>query len=170
MDILDRLLAHDAWTTRQLLLRCQDLTDAQLDREFDIAHRTVRATFIHIIDNMEIWTDLISAQPQRPSGGPPGKTIPGLLSRLDAVAADLTAVATRIAREGRLDELWLDTLDNPPTKKSYGGAIAHVITHGMHHRAQLLYMLRLLGLKNLPEGDVLSWETHFRRDNPSASC
>jgi hypothetical protein len=41
MDILDRLLGHDAWTTRQLLLRCRDLTDAQLDREFDIGHRSV---------------------------------------------------------------------------------------------------------------------------------
>jgi hypothetical protein len=36
-------------------------------------------------------------------------------------------------------------------------AIVHVITHSMHHRARLLYMLRRLGPANLPEGDVLSW-------------
>ena len=52
----------------------------------------------------------------------------------------------------------MDTLDSPPAEKTYGGAIAHVITHSMHHRAQLLYMLRRLGLEGLPEGDVLSWE------------
>ena len=40
----------------------------------------------------------------------------------------------------------------------YGGGIAHVITHSMHHRAQPLYMLRRLGIEGLPEGDVLSWE------------
>jgi uncharacterized damage-inducible protein DinB len=40
----------------------------------------------------------------------------------------------------------------------YGGGIAYVITHSMHHRAQLLYMLRRLGIEGLPEGDVLSWE------------
>jgi uncharacterized damage-inducible protein DinB len=28
----------------------------------------------------------------------------------------------------------------------------------MHHRAQVLYLLRKLGLEGLPEGDVLSWE------------
>jgi hypothetical protein len=28
----------------------------------------------------------------------------------------------------------------------------------MHHRAQLLYMLRRLGVADLPEGDVFSWE------------
>jgi len=54
MDLLDRLLGHDAWTTRQLLLRCRDLTDEQLDREFDIGHRTVRATLEHVIRNVEV--------------------------------------------------------------------------------------------------------------------
>jgi uncharacterized damage-inducible protein DinB len=28
----------------------------------------------------------------------------------------------------------------------------------MHHRAQVLHMLRRLGVSGLPEGDVLSWE------------
>jgi uncharacterized damage-inducible protein DinB len=75
------------------------------------------------------------------------------------VAADrLARVAGDISARGAWDDRWLDTLDEPPTEKTYGGAIAHVITHSMHHRAQLLYMLRQLGMKDLPEGDVLSWE------------
>jgi uncharacterized damage-inducible protein DinB len=40
----------------------------------------------------------------------------------------------------------------------YRGGIAHVITHSMHHQAQLLYMLHWLGIEGLPERDVLSWE------------
>ena len=38
MDLLDRLLGHDAWTTRQLLDICSTLSDEQLDREFDLGH------------------------------------------------------------------------------------------------------------------------------------
>jgi uncharacterized damage-inducible protein DinB len=54
MDLLDRLLGtHDAWTTRQLLGRCRELTDEQLDHEFEIGHRTVRATLLHMIRNVE---------------------------------------------------------------------------------------------------------------------
>jgi hypothetical protein len=56
MDILDRLLGHDAWTTRQLLLRCRELTEEQLDRHFEIGDRSLRETFQHIMENMEIWT------------------------------------------------------------------------------------------------------------------
>src|SRR5213595_3846892 len=122
MDILDRLLGHDAWTTRQLLLRCRDLSDAELDREFDIGHRTVRATFLHILRNMEVWTDLISGEAVRNDEGreASGRSIEGLLRRLDRVAGQLASTATRIAREGRLDELWVDYLDDPATKKTYG--------------------------------------------------
>ena len=29
----------------------------------------------------------------------------------------------------------------------------------MHHRAQLLYLLRQLGMEGLPGGDALSWES-----------
>ena len=62
MDLLDRLIGHDAWTTRQLLLRCRHLADEQLNQEFDIGHRTVRATFTHIIRNVEVWTQLMAGR------------------------------------------------------------------------------------------------------------
>jgi uncharacterized damage-inducible protein DinB len=164
VNILDRLLGHDAWSTCQLLLRCQELTDEELDREFDIGHRSVRATLLHVVRNMEVWTDLIGGWSLRPDEGeqPLGRSVSGLLRRLDAAAHDLAAVATRIVEEGRLDERFVDYLDKPSCQKSRGGAIVHVATHSMHHRAQLLYLLRRLGMRDLIEGDVLSWEARLQ--------
>jgi uncharacterized damage-inducible protein DinB len=153
MDLLDRLLGHDAWTTRQLLLLCQDLTDEQLDREFDIAHHTVRATLEHIIRNLEAWSDCIAGRQIRDRDG---QSVSELGVRLDRAADDFAAISKAIADRGGWDEKWIDPLDGK--QRTYGGTIAHVITHSMHHRAQLLYMLRLLGVDKLPEGDVLSWE------------
>lgn len=166
MDLLDRLLAHDAWTTDQLLRRSLSLTDDELDREFDIGHRSARATFLHIIRNVEVWADLMAGRPPRANQVAHARagSIPAFMTRLEAAACDLAIVARRVAQREAWDEHWLDCLDDPPTEKTYGGAIAHIITHGMHHRAQLLYMLRRLGLEGLPEGDVLSWERDARRD------
>jgi len=163
MDLLDRLLQHDAWTTRQLLSLCEDLADEQLDRQFDIGHRSVRATLAHLIWNMEAWGDLMAGRPVDPQNDPrrPRQSVRELIQRLDAAAAQLETVARAVADRDGWDQLWTDSLDGQ--QRTYGGTIAHVITHSMHHRAQLLYLLRLLGVEGLPEGDVLSWERQHER-------
>jgi uncharacterized damage-inducible protein DinB len=158
MDLLDSLLGHDAWTTREMLLRSQRLTDEQLDRQFPIGPGSLRATFAHIIWNMEAWTDAISERPLRPRPGADAKTIPAMLRRLDAAAADFAAVARKIRDAGRYDDCFTAPDSSPPLKHTFGGTIAHLITHSMHHRAQVLNMMRHLGMDDLIEGDVLSWE------------
>lgn len=155
MNLLDRLLEHDAWTTKRMLDICATLTDAELDREYDIGHRTLRRTLDHIIHNMEIWSALMAQQVFERSTD---QTIPGMLHRLSTAELRLKTVAHDVAASNAWDEWWYDPLDNPPQKKQFGTAIAHVITHSMHHRAQLLYLLRLCGVQDLPEGDVFSWE------------
>jgi uncharacterized damage-inducible protein DinB len=158
MDLLDRLLAHDAWTTQQLLALSRDLTDEELDRDFDIGHRTLRNTHRHIIYNIEAWSDLMAGRPMRMDPGRSQASIAALSARLDQAAADFVGIARGVADRGGWDDKWLDPTSDPPTELTYGGTIAHVITHSMHHRAQVLYLLRLLGVENRPEGDVLSWE------------
>ena len=163
MDILDRLLGHDAWTTRLLLERCRALTNDELHREFDVGHGSVHATLVHMIGNVRVWTDLMTgAKPAPDDDAWHGLSVDDLLAHHEAALADFAALARRIRDEGRLDELWIDPLDEPPTTKSYGGAMAHVLTHDMHHRSELLHVLHRLGLQDLPEGDVLSWEEATR--------
>ena len=157
MDVLDRLIAHDTWTTRQLLLACQSLPDALLDREFEIDHRTLRNTFVHIISNMEIWTDLLC---ERPVQERTGNNIPQLLDRLSSVSREFACIARKIAREQRYDDCFLDTLDDPPRLKTFGGAIGHLITHDMHHRAQVMFLMEQIGINHHIEGDLLSWESY----------
>jgi len=160
MDLLDRLLGHDVWTTRQLLEICATLSDAQLDHEFDIGHRTLRATLHHIIGNMEIWSALMAGEPiERQTD----QTIPAMRGRLSIAETRLQSIAGKVQAENGWDHLWTDHLDNPPREKTFGTALAHIITHSMHHRAQMLYMLRLSGISSLPEGDVFSWEAQIKQ-------
>lgn len=157
MDILDRLLAHDTWTTRQLLLTCATLPDDKLDEEFDIDHRSLRKTFAHIIENMEIWTDLLC---ERPVQNQTKDSIPDLLARLTQISREFANVARKIARENRYDDCFIDILDIPPRPKTFGGTIAHLLTHSMHHRAQIMFLMEKVGLKEHIEGDLLSWEAY----------
>ena len=160
LDLLDRLLEHDAWTTRRVLQFAQTLTDEQLDQDFDIGHRTVRETAQHMIGNTEVWTDLMAARPIRrmPAAR---QSVVELQRRFEAAFSDFAQVARESRDTQRLSALYVDVLDEPPRQKSYAGTILHVITHDHMHRAEILHMLDRLGVQGLIEGDVLSWEaTH----------
>ena len=159
MTILERLLRHDAWTTRALLVLASGLGDAELDLEFDVGHRTLRRTFVHIVANMECWCDLMTARPQRWAGRETrlAESVAGLIERLDRIADELLALGGRVTDEGREDDEFVDYLDDPPARKPLGAGLVHVATHGMHHRAQCLNMLRHLGVSPLPPSSVVEW-------------
>jgi uncharacterized damage-inducible protein DinB len=113
-----------------------------------------------MIVNIETWTDLMMEREVRPASG---KVSAGeLLARLEVSYAEFAAFARQIEREGRLDELWTDVLDEPPAQKSFGGAIGHVITHNMHHRAEAQHMMHRLGMEYVPEGDLMGWDQRKR--------
>ena len=157
LDLLDRLLEHDAWTTARVLELAGGLSDAQLDRDFDVGHRTVRETVRHVVRNVEAWTDLMAGRPvrERPA---PTSTLAELRRRFEGAFAEFAGLARELRAAGRLDDAYVDVLDRPPRRKSYGGTILHVLTHDHLHRAELLHMLQRLGVEGLIEGDVLSWE------------
>ncbi len=159
MDILDRLLAHNAWTTNKLIEQSRGLTEAQLDQEFDVGLKTVRATIDHIIENIEWWTDLMNGLPQRTfeNLGEDDMTLAGFARRLELVAPQFAEVARRVQTEGRLDEAW-QARAYQPTTFDYGNTIIHVITHSAHHRGQLMYMLKKLGVASVIMAQALSWE------------
>ncbi|HVU14177.1 MAG TPA: DinB family protein [Phototrophicaceae bacterium] len=157
MNLLDRLLGHDLDTTREVLTLALALSDEQLDREFDVGWRTLRRTFSHMIGNIETWTDLMMERPTRSMTGQ--NSVPELLDRLERGYAEFAAFARQIEMQGRLDDLWRDVLDNPPKQKTYGGVIGHVITHDMLHRSECLHIMQRLGVNDLPEGDLMGWDT-----------
>jgi uncharacterized damage-inducible protein DinB len=162
MDLLDRLLGHDCWTTAQLLERCRELQPEQMTQPFDVGHQTLAATFQHMLGNVRVWTDLMAERPVRPSSDE-ALRVDLLLAAWQRAYDDFATLARRIANEGRWDATYLDVLDDPPRPKSFGGTIAHIITHNMHHRSEIIHMLTRLGLEHVLEGDVLSWEQQSQR-------
>ncbi len=159
MDLLDRLLGHDASTTGELIAIASSLTDGQLDTPMPLSKGSIRAELDHIVRNMEAWSDLMHAKPVRASAG---DSMEQLRNRLDRAAFDLNQICQSVAGRNAWDETWTDPHESPLRSRSFGGTIAHVITHSMHHRAHVLVMLRSVGVTDLPEGDVLNWERRHR--------
>jgi uncharacterized damage-inducible protein DinB len=153
MDLLDRLLKHDRWATDQLLVMSRGLTDAQLDQEFDVGHRTLRETFQHMIFNIEAWTDIIEGQPMQVERGEP--SLAALSDRHQRAHDEFAALARRVRADDLMEETFVDHFGE---RMRYGGAIVHVVLHNAEHRTEALHILSRLDLPEVPEVDHGLWD------------
>jgi len=167
-DPLDSMLAHDAWATREVLRTCATLDDGAWHRTFEIGLGSLHDTLTHIVGAMFRWADRIDGPPRevRPSIENGTRRTPAELHALLALAAaDLAASAARARHRGLASQSEV-TLSGTTYRFTPGGMLAHVATHGTHHRAQCLNMLRRLNIAGvsgrLPEIDFLAWELSSR--------
>ncbi len=155
-DPLQILLTHDHWASEQLLTACSSLTTDQFHRRFDIGPGSLHDSLTHIVGAMRAWTDTLVGREHRPRPEHDGqrRTPEELRAMLDtawqefiaeARRCPLTEIVTRHLKTGRSVQL------------TRGAVLAHVTTHGMHHRAQCLNMLRQLGVTPLPPSSVMEW-------------
>ena len=158
MDLLDRLLEHDRWATTQLLELCRGLTNAQLDQEFDIGHRTLRQTLDHQIPNVAFWTGLMTGQPVEPQRR--SSSLDTLIADHERTYAAFARLARRVRDEGRLDDTFLDHYGYPQT---YGGAILMVILHNEAHRTEVVHIFARLGIPELAQVEVDHGLWDFKR-------
>jgi hypothetical protein len=128
MDLLDRMLGHDRWTRGRLLMMSRELSDAELDQELDIGHRTLRRTF-HMLGAMERWTGLAVCQPvpwqsTHSSGG-------AMRTRHARSHVRFESVAPEFVATGRLDETFVDQHDCP---QRFGATTLRVVNDNTHPR------------------------------------
>jgi uncharacterized damage-inducible protein DinB len=153
MDLLDRLLEHDHWATAQLMEMSDGFSDAQLDQPFDIGHRTLRATFEHIIVNIEGWTEGMSGQAA--NSRQDDHSLAALVDRHEHAHQKFATFARWIRDEQRLD----DTFGDPSGEQmTFGGGILHVILHDEDHRTEAMHILQRLGVQDPIEVDHGLWD------------
>jgi uncharacterized damage-inducible protein DinB len=155
-DPFQILLAHDHWATEQMLAACEKLPPEQFHQRFEIGPGSLHDTLTHMIAAMRIWTDTLAEREARPRVDSDGKqrSIAELRTLLEESTRDFTAEANRRP----FDEMVTRTMrDGRTIQLTRGAVVTHVATHGMHHRAQCLNMLRHLGMKALPHSSVAEW-------------
>jgi uncharacterized damage-inducible protein DinB len=155
-DCLQILLTHDKWATAQLLEACAKLSQEQFHRRFDIGPGSLHDTLTHVLGAMRTWTETLAEVQPGPRLEDDGqRRTPERLRPLHeetwrAFAAEarrrpVAEVVTRKLRDGRTVQM------------TRGAVLTHVTTHGTHHRAQCLNMLRRLGVEPLPANSVAQW-------------
>lgn len=179
-DGLEILVLSDIWSTRQILNIARSLPRESFHRKFDIGLGSMHDTITHMVSTMRRWTDRLAGREPRPMlhavpefphvGGQNVDRSPDELLRLHEEAGlDLLATLRHLAKDGRLGSMLnLEWPGEGGEVKVYtftrAAVVVHVGTHGYHHRAQLLNMLRQLGApvpgvtKGHPELSAVDWQ------------
>jgi uncharacterized damage-inducible protein DinB len=151
MDILDRMLEHDALSMRYQLGLCQLLSAEQLNQVFAFGQESIYKTLDHMIDSQEFWVWLMEGNTDSfpPPPADPNHSIERIIQRYEAVCLAFDAIARSVRDESLMDDTFVD-LETGPARRSFGSCILHVTTHNMHHRAQVFVMFDLLGVSYNP--------------------
>src|SRR4051794_39186208 len=155
-DPLKILLLHDRWATGQILDACAKLTNDQFHQRFEIGPGSLHDTLTHVLGAMRTWTETLAGQESRPRLEEDGQR--RTAGQLLALLEDSWGEFCTEARRRPLAEMFTRTMRSGKTLQfTRGAAVMQVTTHGMHHRAQCLNMLRQLGVTPLPASSVAEW-------------
>ncbi len=158
--ILERSLDHNTHATRALLEACRPLSTEQFHQRIDIGLGSLHDTLRHVIGAMIRWSDRISQREVRPSieKNPQPLSVDDMMRLLEQGDRELRAAA-KDAEAGLDQTITVQfTPEYPVMRFTRATALVHVCTHGVHHRAQALNMLRRLGVNDLPGLDALALE------------
>ncbi len=157
LDTIQRLFWHNDWANGKLLDAAGRLADDALDRAFPIGPGSIRKTLYHIFIAEWLWL-------RRWGGVSPRKgEEPREFVRLDELAVEWRSLVAQ--RRGYLTGLSATDLPRAVTYSNLRGdthtfalghLLIHVATHGVHHRAQVVNMLRQVGATP-PELDFLGY-------------
>lgn len=148
---LEILLAHDRWATSQLLSAARSLSDAQLDQPFEIGFGSLRATLYHIVQTQWLWGESLNGREH--DFAQKKMSMDKLAGWHESVAADFEKTVRSTPLETPFNQPWKGKQYSFPR----AGVITHILTHGTHHRAQALNMMRHLGVDPLPPSSILQW-------------
>jgi uncharacterized damage-inducible protein DinB len=151
---LERYFAYNDWANDQILAAVEDAEPAVLDRDFAMGPGSIRKTLTHLLDVDRWWQRNWSnaAQPWQAS------------EALDAAALSARWQPLRAERNAFVAGLDQTSADRILTVTPAGFSVQvrvvesllQLCTHGTHHRAQLVNMLRQSGRPALAL-DLIDW-------------
>ena len=153
-DPIDILLTQDRWAMLRLLDTCQGLSDEQMHRRFEIGCGSLHDNILHIVRANRASADVLAMRPQRPPIDPCERRT---LEQLRSLAEESAAALAVHARAGPMDQRLQRMRKGEAFTYTRATIIVHSATHGAHHRAQCLNMLRHLGVSPLPQSGVFEW-------------
>ncbi|WP_347352926.1 helix-turn-helix transcriptional regulator [Intrasporangium sp.] len=162
MDLIQRMVEHHIWLTRQLIECARELTDAQLDEpivlsvEDDPDPSTLRRIISRLVGQMQMWNASMTGE-EYDFSVEHGESLLSAERRLDTAAPAFLEHVRHAVEDGELDDTFVDASCDPPFSCTYGAMIAHVLTFAAHRRTLAVLALDKHGVSRLGWGDPITY-------------
>ena len=170
VKILQRLHQHRGWVNENLVAAAAGLKEEDLRREFVIGQGSVWKSLVHLFAAEYVWLEaLLGNEDPILQGDLPGK-IPGnqlgegKITSLEELRQKWTELQSRWMRylaelnsealEELVYKIVMSTRQRMATKRC--DILLHVCTHAQYTTAQVVNMLRQIGVEKLPETMLIS--------------
>ena len=157
LDIIRAYYEYNDWARERVLAAVAPLDDDELDRPFKIGMGTLRKTLLHIRDAEKWWLLNWSGESAEAFSELPVSTPIGGLRKESAEIARHRRELFQTLGDGDLLRT-VTANPRPGVEWSFrlGDTMVQLGGHGTHHRAQVLNMLRRLGVEG-PCLDLADW-------------
>jgi len=141
-EIVFKLVEYELWANFKLLEFLERLSEEERHREFGFGLRTPHRTIVHIAKVMQGWSGCVGPVIQEPAWKDYDQ--PATLSQVRKIFEDVAESLPAAAKSSHEQNLLGDAhrLNH----------LFHIVTHGTHHRGQLLSMITLMGYDQPFEG------------------
>jgi len=149
-EIILELVEYELWCNFRLLDFVEGLSEEERNRDFGFGLRTPHQTMVHIAKVMQGWSRRVGPVIEEPTwlDYEQPASLQDVRRMLESMGKSFPEAAKASIGQGllggrrRLNQLF------------------HVVTHGTHHRGQLLSMITLMGYKQPFEGgDFGGWSS-----------
>jgi len=170
LAIIERLHQHRRWVNENLLAAASPLSEEQLQRSFPMGQGSIWKSLMHLYAAEYVWLEaMLGNDDPLVQGDLPGK-IPGNQQGHDGFRslAELRQEWTKLAErwDSYLATLTQRALDETVYKIAFStgkrlgsrrsDVLLHVCTHAQYTSAQVVNMLRHVGVEKLPDTMLIS--------------
>ena len=169
--LIQRLHQHRQWVNRKLLAAASALSDEQLRQSFPIGQGSIWQSLVHLLAAEYVWLEALHGDenPVLPGDLPgrvPGNQLAGegirsfddLRGRWEALMERWDRYVSTLTSEALEDTVYKRSSFKPEqrfaTRRS--DVLLHVCTHSQYTTAQIINMLRQVGVEKLPDPMLIS--------------
>ncbi len=156
-DTIAEYYRYNDWARGVVHALAEGLSDADLDRPFEMGRGSLRRTLLHIRDAEQWWLGTWCGEPPDAF-----KRLPetASIAELDAALVGIAARRREYLSDSTAGDLERVVRVRPPRGGelafTIGDTVLQLCGHGTHHRAQAVNMLRQVGA-TMPDIDYIDW-------------